>query len=523
MFGGVMDQRWGWIAAVFLWASAVAYAQDRIQTPARDTDAAALDVVRRQAREQSAASAYLFQLTDVHGPRLSGSREFRNAARWAAHTLGSMGLDHVELLSATSSDWSEPGWSYQRYAVRIVEPSFATLAAIPSPWSAGIDGRRVGEPVFFQTPGRAGVPVDEIIARYKGTLKNKVLMLADQVRPMSDAWRPVSQSDLTFRRLADADLTALRQPNVAAPKLPTPPTPPTAPSRPPLTREEEDNDTRKLYTFLRDEGVIGWLNPTIGDHGTIVAFGPFGRPGFEPPPPPGFNLAVESYNRILRLMQHKVPVKLELELESELLDDQGHTSVLAELRGRSRPEEVVLAGAHLDSWHVGTGATDNGANCAVLMEAMRILKAAKLPLSRTIRIALWAGEERGLRGSSAYVRRLTERSTERLYLYLNADSGGGRYRGLQVQERLDFAPVAERWLAAFKAEGQGFVSVRKSSGSDQLSFDRAGLPTAVFLQDPLYGPRTYHTNMDLVDYVLEEDLKQSAALLAWVLFRAANE
>jgi carboxypeptidase Q len=523
MPGGVGDRRWGWVAAAFMSASAAVYAQDGVQTPARGTDVAALDVVRGQAREQSAASTYLFQLTDVQGPRLTGSREFRNAARWAAETLGSMGLDHVELLSATSADWSEPGWSCRRYAVRIVEPSFATLAAIPSPWSAPIEGRRVGEPVLFQTPGRAGVPVDEIIARYEGTLKNKVLMLTDQVRPIGDAWRPVSQSDLTFRRLADADLTALRQPIVPEPKPPAPPAPPTAPSRPPRTREEEDNDTRKLYAFLREEGVIGWLNPTIGDHGTIVAFGPFGRPGFEPPPPPGFNLSVESYNRILRLMQHNVPVKLELELESELLDDKGHTSVLAELRGRTKPEEVVLAGAHLDSWHVGAGATDNGANCAVLMEAMRILKAAKLPLSRTVRIALWAGEERGLRGSAAYVKRLTGRPTEKLYLYLNADSGAGRYRGLQVQQRLDFAPVAERWLAPFKADGQGFVSVRKSSGSDQLSFERAGLPTAVFLQDPLHGPRTYHTNMDLVDYVLEEDLKQSAALLAWVLFRAANE
>ncbi len=201
----------------------------------------------------------------------------------------------------------------------------------------------------------------------------------------------------------------------------------------------------------------------------------------------------------------------------------GHTSVLAELRGRTKPREVVLAGAHLDSWQVGTGATDNGANCAVLIDALRILKASKLPLARTVRIALWAGEERGLRGSTAYVTRLTAQSDETLSLYINADSGAGRYRGLQVQERMEFAPVAERWLTPFKGDGQGFVSVRKSNGSDQASFDRAGVPTAVMLQDPLYGARPYHTNMDLFDYIVDDDLKQSAALMAWVLYRAANE
>jgi len=486
-------------------------------------DTAALQVIRSEARDRSSAATYAFYLTDVYGPRLTGSSGFRQAAAYAVRTLTDIGADTLELLSASSVEWAEPGWDYGRYGVRLIEPQSAVLAAIPSPWSPPTNGRRTGEPVFFQTPGRSGLPVDEVIARYKGQLKDKILLLADQVRPAQDAWRPVSAAELTFRRFADADLLALRDPAAPIAKPPSPLPAQPSPARPPRTREEEDNDTRRLYAFLRDEGAIAWLNPTIGDHGTIVAFGPFGRPGFEPPPPPGFNLSVESYNRILRLIQHRVPVKLEVELESTLLDSDGHTSVLAELRGRTKPREVVLAGAHLDSWHVGTGATDNGANCAVLIDALRILKASKLPLARTVRIALWAGEERGLRGSTAYVTRLKAQSAETLSLYINADSGAGRYRGLQVQERMEFAPVAERWLTPFKADGQGFVSVRKSGGSDQLSFDRAGLPTAVMLQDPLHGPRSYHSNMDLFDYVVDDDLKQSAALLAWLLYRAANE
>ena len=204
-----------------------------------------------------------------------------------------------------------------------------------------------------------------------------------------------------------------------------------------------------------------------------------------PPPPPGFNLSMGSYNRILRLMQHRIPVKLEVELESQFVDGNSHTSVVGEIRGATKAGEIVLAGAHLDSYHVGTGASDNAANCAVLMEAMRILKALKSPVARTVRIALWAGEERGARGSASYVKQWKAGGNETLYLYLNLDSGGGRVRGLQVQERLDLALTDERWPAPFKALGKGFVSVRTSGSSDQVSFEKEGLPAAVVLQDPL--------------------------------------
>jgi hypothetical protein len=403
-----------------------------------------------------------------------------------------------------------------------VEPTFATLHAIPGPWSRSTGGRVVGEPILFQTLGRSGLSLDDYIARYKGRLRGKILMLSDQIRSIEDAWRPVNAADLALRRSKDDDLAALREP-LPPPAPATPPAPSATAPAPPRSQADIDNETRRYYTFLKDEGAVAWLNPTIGDRGTIVAFGPFGRPGFAPDPPPGFNMSVEDYNRLLRLMKHDVPVKIEVELESEVLDARGHTNVLGELRGQSKPAEVILAGAHLDSYHVGTGATDNAGNCAILLEAMRILKASQLPLVRTVRVALWAGEERGLRGSAAYVDRVVRQNTETAALYLNADSGSGRIRGLQLQERIAAAPAAEAWLRPFSARGQGYVSVRRSRGSDQNSFEQAGLPAAVFLQDPLYGPRTYHTNMDVYDYLVEDDLKQSAELVAWVLYRAANE
>jgi hypothetical protein len=182
----------------------------------------------------------------------------------------------------------------------------------------------------------------------------------------------------------------------------------------------------------------------------------------------------------------------------------------------------VIVGAHLDSWHVGTGATDNAANCAIAMEAMRILRSLQLPMARTVRIALWAAEERGLRGSRAYVRDF-QSGRERHYMYFNLDSGGGRVRGLQVQGREAWLGVAERWLAPFRARGQGYVSMRRTLGSDQAAFEEAGLETMTLFQDPLFYGRTYHANVDVLDYLNEDDLKQSAAVLAAVLFQAANE
>jgi hypothetical protein len=480
-----------------------------------------LDRVRREARENSAVGKYAFYLSDVYGPRLSGSPSYREAAAWAWRTLHDLTLDNVEYHSATSADWAEPGWAYQRYAVRLLEPTFATLSAIPVPYSPPTEGKLTGEPIQFLLPGRSGLPVDEIISRFKGKLRDRILLISDQVRPIADWWRLARPPSASVVRLKDEELLALRELQPAEPQPPAPK--PAAPSPPARSREDADNDWRKLFGFLKTEGALAFLNATIGDNGTMLAMGPLGPPGIQPPPPPGFNLSMESYNRILRLIQNQIPVRLEVELESQFVDDRGHASVLAEIRGMAKAGEIVLAGAHLDSYHVGTGASDNAANCAVLMEAMRILKASKLPLARTVRIALWAAEERGARGSAAYVKRWKAAGKEKLFLYLNLDSGGGRIRGLQVQERLNLAPIAESWLGPFKEEGQGFVSVWKSSGSDQVNFEKEGLPDAVFLQDPLYGTRTYHSNMDLYDYLIEDDLRQSAALVAWVLYRASNE
>ncbi len=473
-------------------------------------DLTPIEAIRQEAQQQSRAYDYAFQLSDVAGARLTGSPAFRRSADWARNTLIGLGIENARLVDVTSESWSEPGWSYRRFGVRLVEPTFDSLSAIPAPYSPRTRGRVEGEPVFFLLPGRSGLSVDQIVTRFRGEVRGRILLVHDEILPI----KPPSQPGPA--KLSDDELRARRN---------APPQPP--PSQQPEIDNseeiEEEAEFKKLFAFLRDEGALAFLAPTRGNGGTMLATGSLGKPGIEPPPPPGFNLPAESYNRIVRLMKRGVPVRLEVELESEFHDTEGHTNVIAELTGAESPREIVIAGAHLDSWHVGTGATDNAANCAVLMDAVRILKVLNLPLRRTVRIALWAGHERGVQGSLAYVRAARQSEHEQHYLSLTMDSGAGRVRGLRIQGRKEWLTMADRWLAPFEDSGQNWVSMRKSLGSDQYSFDRAGLDNMVFLQDPAWNSRTYHSNMDVLDYVAEQDLRDSAAVVAAVLYRAANE
>jgi carboxypeptidase Q len=511
-----MTQR---IFSIFLlvWlASWQVFAQSAAELSNPTTPDRIIDLLRHEAQTNSQVMDYAFYLTDVYGPRLTGSPAFRAAGSWAQNKLVELGLQNVRLQPLKPLGFSEVGWSHTRYAVNLIEPQFAALIAAPVPWSPGTNGRVIGEPIYFSLPGRSGLPLDEIIAKYRGKLKGKILLLSDQpiaINPPTTA---------PFRRMSDSDLQALREP---PPPTPAPVRPPTsnAPARAPRTPEQVAEEYRKLFGFLRDEGVVGYLGDTRGEGGALMARGPLGPVGIQPPPPPGFNLPAESYNRILRLMQRGLPVRIEVELESTFHDDNGHFNLLGEIPGSGKSNEIVLVGAHLDSWHVGTGATDNAGSCAVLMEAMGVLKKMQAPLARTVRIALWGGHERGIQGSKAYLSQHLKEGREDLYLYLNMDAGAGRIRGIQLQQRQDLLSVVEKWLTPFRASGSGYASVRKSLGSDQYNFDQAGLPNMVFMQDPTFDARTYHSTMDVYDYLIPDDLKQSVALVAAILYQAANE
>jgi Zn-dependent M28 family amino/carboxypeptidase len=275
------------------------------------------------------------------------------------------------------------------------------------------------------------------------------------------------------------------------------------------------------------------LSESRGEGGTI--FAQSGGP-YDPKKPvavPGVVLMPEQYNRIARLLDHKIPVKLEFNIDNDI--DESHPdcfNVIGEIPGSGKhKDEIVMLGAHFDSWHGGTGATDNGAGSAVMMEAVRVLKAANLTLDRTVRIALWGGEEEGLLGSRAYVKeRFGDRETMKLTAdhaklagYFNYDNGTGKIRGVYLQGNDMMRPIFEAWLEPFKDMGASTISIRNTGGTDHLSFDAVGLPGFQFIQDPMdYDTRTHHSNMDVYDRIQAGDLMQASTIIASFVYNTAN-
>jgi Zn-dependent M28 family amino/carboxypeptidase len=247
--------------------------------------------------------------------------------------------------------------------------------------------------------------------------------------------------------------------------------------------------------------------------------------------PPQVVLAVEHYDRIARILQKKVPVSVELNIQTSMTDNQDAFNVVAEIPGTDKADEIVMLGAHFDSWHTGTGATDNGAGSAVMLEAFRILKASGLKLRRTVRLALWTGEEQGLLGSKAYVKN-TFADKETMALkpahgkisgYFNVDNGTGAIRGVYLQGNEAVGAVFAQWMKPFESLGMTTLTLQNTGGTDHLSFDAVGIPGFQFIQDELeYDTRTHHSNMDTWDRLQSADMMKNAVIVASFVYEAAN-
>ena len=280
------------------------------------------------------------------------------------------------------------------------------------------------------------------------------------------------------------------------------------------------------------EGVAATIEPGRGDGGTVFVQSGGSRNASDPPSVPQIVMAVEHYNRLVRILDKKIPVSLELDVKNTFYDsDLNAFTVVGEIPGTDKADELVMIGAHFDSWHTGTGATDNAAGSAVMMEAMRILKATGLRLRRTVRIGLWTGEEEGILGSRAYV---TEHFADRTTMetkpahakfsgYFNVDNGTGAIRGVYLQGNEAIAPVFRAWMEPFKNLGMTTLTIRNTGGTDHLSYDAVGLPGFQFIQDPIeYDSRTHHSNMDVYDRVQAADMMQNAVIVASFVYHAAN-
>lgn len=476
--------------------------------------------IKAEAFQNSQVMEHAFYLTDVYGPRLAGSAAEKAAAEWAIGRMKEWGLQNPRL-----EKWGPYGrtWQNLRFVAAMKEPQYQPLIGVVRPLTPGTGGPVVGEAMLAPLYG------DADLEKYKGKLKGKIV-LVEESRPPALSAAPLST------RLGDADLaTEAVAPDPARRLGGTRPQagrmPGLAPGQP-YDREVVRKFRDKLNQFLKDEGVLLTLVPSFaGDGGTVFA-GPGGsRQTKDPLPPPSVALSSEHYNRIARLIGKKIPVKLEFDIENRIQEEAPVFNVVAELPGAAKKDEVVMIGGHIDSWTFGTGAADNAAGVAVMMEVMRILKTLDLRMARTVRIGLWSAEEEGLLGSAAYVKEhFADMETmelkgehRKLSGYFNMDNGGGKIRGVYLQGNDMMRPVFEAWLAPFRDLGVSTVAIRNTGGTDHVSFDAVGLPGFQFIQDPLeYMSRTHHSNMDVYDRLQESDLMQAAAVIASVVYHAAS-
>lgn len=516
---------------------------------ADDVDLKVIHLIKDQAFNKSQVMDYMHILADKNGPRVTGSPGYRQAAENSIKAMKEFGISNARL-----EPWGTfgRGWSWSRIAVQMKTPENTTLSGFPADWTAATNGPVMGEVIYAplweldEKPKaynleKKAQQIEVYIKKYRGKLKGKIVMVDEPTKFKL----PTKAHQYRYDQEALSEMSKANAPGVK-PSLEWPiykyPSDPDAArliyDELPLEVNAElwlltlklDN---RLTKFWHDEGVSALLKTTWAKPGGVIMQSDFGsfRDG-DPIAPATATLMPEHYNRIHRLLKRNVPVELEVDIDSEFHGPavQG-INVIAEIPGSGKNNEVVMLGAHLDSWHGATGATDNAAGSAIVMEAMRILKTLDLDMKRTVRAALWDGEEQGLFGSRAYVAKhfaepismKLKKGHEKLSGYFNVDNGSGKIRGVYLQKNDMMRPIFNSWFAPFADQGITSQTIQNTTGTDHLSFNSVGLPGFQFIQDPLdYDLNTHHSNLDHVDHVVPGDLMQAAAVMAATIYQAAT-
>jgi len=513
------------VALLFV-STAPAQEQDRDKV-----DLATLTQLKREAFQHSQVMENLYYMSEVYGPRVNNSRNHRAAAEWAMQQMKAWGLQNVHL-----EKWGPfgYGWQIRKYYGALETPAYASLIGFPLAWTPGTNGPVTAEAVL------APLHSEEDFAKYRGKLKGKIVLIFDPrelaMHTEPDAHRLTDAEIEDRTKTPDPSRTGFggARPGVVAPR-PGEFTPATLSTAAPSGRILRN----KVNKFLKEEGVAVALTPGYnGDGGTIFASYGGSQDPKDPVGPPMAAITPEQYNRICRLLQHGTTPKLTFDIDTEYQkDDLMGFNVIGEIPGTSKADEVVMVGGHFDSWQGGTGATDNGTGSSVAMEAVRILAASHKPMARTVRVALWGGEEEGLYGSLAYVQQhFAPRDTmtktpeyDKLDVYFNDDSGSGKFRAVSALGNAQLAAIFQSWIAPVKDLGIETVvgltagPTTEPGGTDSTSFSWIGLDGIGFMQDSLeYGSRTHHSNMDLYDRVQKGDVMQGALLEAWFAYNAAT-
>ena len=556
--------------------------------------------IRDEGLNRSQVMQTLSYLTDVIGPRLTGSPNLKRANEWTRDKMTSWGLTNAHLEA-----WGPfgRGWSLQRFSAQLIEPQAIPLIASPKAWTPGFEKPLTAEVVYLDAKN------DSDLEKYKGQLK-RAIVLASPIRQLRARFEPLASrlNESNLLRLANAAAPDTRN-RVGDTNAGTPGFRRGGPffgrtgGRDSDTGETQPASTNgtnvarvggpgprggnpfqgRVLSFLAKEEVALVVTPSSqGDGGTLFvaqATVPGAQtrgtnsPGTNatrsawstnaPAIPAQMAVATEDYNRLVRMIQQGEKLKMAVDMRVQFhTNDLMAYNTVAEIPGTDLKNEIVMIGAHMDSWHSGTGATDNGAGCAATMEAVRILKALDLQPRRTIRIALWTGEEQGLLGSKAYVtehfgyytnitnssvarsprdesnasgrrtrtgstnattrKLIRERDYEKLSAYYNLDNGTGKIRGVYMQGNEGVRSLFRKWLQPFYDLGAETLTPSNTGGTDHLSFDAIGLPGFQFIQDPIdYETRTHHSNEDVYDRIQADDMKQAATIMAAFLYNTA--
>ena len=503
---------------ILLFASA-AWSQEKV-------DLETISRIRYEGFHNSEVMELATGLMDSIGERLTGSPNMKRANEWTRDQLTAMGLSNAHLES-----WGPfgRGWANQYVNARMTSPDIASLLVYAKAWTPGTNGVVTGKCI------RANVEKKEDFDKYRGKLAGMIVIFGPDAEV-----KPIIESP--YKRLSDDELAKTGEYEIPG-------------ERPPFRMAEiakRRQFIKDLNQFLADEKVLAVIDHSRGTAGGGTVFVQSGgsyKQG-ETTTVPQLTMAAEHWSRVARLLQQKKDVTLELNVTNTFYDDDAmQYDTIAEIPGTDRKDEVVMLGAHLDSWHAGTGATDNGAGSIVMMEVVRILKALDIKPRRTIRIGLWSGEEEGLLGSQGYVEQhfgsrppidepnmkgmptLLRRDAgpvtvkpeqAKISAYFNVDNGTGKIRGIYLQENAAVAPIFEAWMRPFKDLGMTTMSMRNTGGTDHLSFDAVGIPGFQFIQDPIeYETRTHHSNMDVYDRLQPDDLKQIAVIVASFVYDTA--
>lgn len=502
--------------------SVVAFAKDKKEKEKEKVDASAISKIREEGLNHSKVMEYAFYLTDVNGPRLTASPGYMSAANWVKNELTTMGATNARLES-----WGQfgTGWEQTKCYLAMTKPYYAPLIGQARAWTTSTPGKgSITKKVMLLDAKDSA----ELYSKYAGKLKDQIVLMV-----MRDSLHPSFTPD--GRRYEDTTLQKMADEKPIERNRPGGDTSRRNRNAPPnmTAMMQQRQLARQLTAFYKAEKPALVLAMTAtGSDGTVFVSngGSYEKDAVNFP---SVGLSGDDYLRMQRLLMAGKEVEMEAEVKTKFSPVADGMNVLAEIPGSDPKlkDEVVMIGAHLDSWQAATGATDNAAGSAVMMEVMRILKATGLAPARTVRIGLWSGEEEGLFGSRNYVKNhladpadmVQKPEYKSVVAYYNLDNGSGKVRGVYTQGNKDIMTIFYDWLKPFNDLGAKTVTISNTGGTDHLSFDAVGIPGFQFIQDPLeYNTRTHHTNMDTYDHLVPEDLKQAATVIAAFVYNTAQ-